>query len=106
MTRMVFECDRRGRRPFLVVIDFVVAAVDADSFSRLIIVVILCVVGFIVFVVDMKFCFQTDRRRRCRRFVLVLDRLVLVGTFLCCVLAPPRTSLGEALENPPKRSRP
>ena len=36
MTRILFECDRAVRRSpltLLVVIDFVVVAVDADSFS-------------------------------------------------------------------------
>ena len=50
----------------LVVIDFVVAAVDADSFLRFIIVVVFVVIDFIVFVVDTNFCFQNDHHRRCR----------------------------------------
>ena len=44
----------------LVVIDFVVAAVDADSFLRfIVIVVVFVVIDFIVFVVDTNFCFRT-----------------------------------------------
>ena len=50
----------------LVVIDFVVAAVDADSFSRFVVVVVLVVIDFVVFVVDRNFCFQNDHHRRCR----------------------------------------
>ena len=51
----------------LVVIDFFVAAVDADSFLRfIVIVVVFVVIDFIVFVVDTNFCFQNDHRRRCR----------------------------------------